>query len=118
MVQAFLMVYFWFFAISFIVGLLTLDSIGHIFATACLTAVVGATVTMLIVAPHMKEREAENAVNEITITAEDGREVFHYEGNAGVESNLEENYIKLISEDGNEYTVYYDDNDSISITNH
>lgn len=57
-----------------------------------------------------------NGINrEITITAEDGREIFHYEGKIDVESNHEDNYIKFESENGKRYIIYYGIQDTIII---
>ena len=46
---------------------------------------------------------------EITITAEDGREIFHYEGKVDVETKHEgnANYILFESEEGLRYIIYY-----------
>ncbi len=52
---------------------------------------------------------------EITITAEDGREIFHYEGKIDIESNHEDNYIKFDSEEGKRYIIYYGIQDTIKI---
>ena len=52
---------------------------------------------------------------EITITAEDGREIFHYEGKVDVESNHTDNYIKFESEEGKRYIIYYGIQDTIKI---
>lgn len=52
---------------------------------------------------------------EITITAEDGREIFHYEGKVDVETNHTDNYIKFESEDGKRYIIYYGIQDTIKI---
>lgn len=52
---------------------------------------------------------------EITITAEDGREIFHYEGKVDVESNHTDNYIKFESEEGKRYIIYYGIQDTITI---
>lgn len=52
---------------------------------------------------------------EITITAEDGREIFHYEGKVDVESNHDDNYIKFESEEGKRYIIYYGIQDTIKI---
>lgn len=60
--------------------------------------------------------ELSNGIDrEITITAEDGREIFHYEGKVDVESNHEDNYIKFESEDGKRYIIYYGIQDTITI---
>ena len=52
---------------------------------------------------------------EITITAEDGREIFHYKGKVDVESDHEDNYIKFESEEGKWYLIYYGITDTIVI---
>ena len=46
---------------------------------------------------------------EITITAEDGREIFHYEGKIDIETSHDgsENYILFESEEGYRYIIYY-----------
>ena len=62
------------------------------------------------------QSEIENGINrEITITAEDGREIFHYEGKVDIETNHEDNYIKFESEDGRRYIIYYGIQDTILI---
>lgn len=62
------------------------------------------------------QSEMSNGIErEITITAEDGREIFHYEGKVDVESNHVDNYIKFESEDGKRYIVYYGIQDTITI---
>ena len=52
---------------------------------------------------------------EITITAEDGRKIFHYEGKVDIESNHTDNYIKFESEEGKRYIIYYGIQDTITI---
>ena len=60
--------------------------------------------------------ELSNGIDrEITITAEDGREIFHYEGKVDVESNHTDNYIKFESEEGKRYIIYYGIQDTIKI---
>lgn len=60
--------------------------------------------------------ELSNGIDrEITITAEDGREIFHYEGKVDVESNHTDNYIKFESEQGKRYIIYYGIQDTITI---
>lgn len=62
------------------------------------------------------QSELTNGLNrEITITAEDGREIFHYEGKVDIESNHEDNYIKFEGEDGKRYMIYYGIQDTITI---
>lgn len=67
---------------------------------------------------YMKDykSEIENGIErEITVTAEDGREIFHYEGKIDIESNHEDNYIKFESEEGKRYIIYYGIQDTIEI---
>ena len=52
-------------------------------------------------------------VREVTITAEDGREIFHYEGKVDIEDN--ENYILFEGEDGRRYIIYYGKLDTVMI---
>lgn len=54
---------------------------------------------------------------EITITAEDGREIFHYEGKIDVETKHEgnANYILFESEEGQRYIIYYGITDTVFI---
>lgn len=62
------------------------------------------------------QSEIENGIDrEITITAEDGREIFYYEGKVDVESNHEDNYIKFEGEDGRRFIIYYGIQDTIKI---
>lgn len=52
---------------------------------------------------------------EIIITAEDGREIFRYDGKIDIESNHEDNYIKFDDEHGKRYIIYYGIQDTITI---
>ena len=52
---------------------------------------------------------------EITITAEDGREIFYYEGKVDIESDHTDNYIEFESEEGKRYIIYYGIQDTITI---
>ena len=62
------------------------------------------------------QSEIDNGIErEITITAEDGRTIFYYEGKVDIESNHEDNYIKFESEDGKRYIIYYGITDTILI---
>lgn len=66
----------------------------------------------------MKDFQSEltNGIDrEITITSEDGREIFHYRGKVDIESDHEDNYIKFESEDGKRYLIYYGVQDTITI---
>ena len=62
--------------------------------------------------------EISNGINrEITITAEDGREIFHYEGKIDIETSHanSENYILFESEEGLRYIIYYGVQDTVLI---
>ena len=62
------------------------------------------------------QSELSNGIErEITITAEDGREIFYYEGKVDIESDHEDNYIKFESEEGKRYIIYYGIQDTITI---
>lgn len=62
------------------------------------------------------QSEISNGIDrEITITAEDGREIFHYEGKVDIESDHDDNYIKFESEEGKRYIIYYGIQDTITI---
>lgn len=60
--------------------------------------------------------EINNGIDrEIIITAEDGREIFRYEGKIDVESDHNDNYIKFETEDGKRFLIYYGVQDTIII---
>ena len=62
------------------------------------------------------QSELSNGIErEITITAEDGREIFYYEGKVDIESDHNDNYIKFESEEGKRYIIYYGIQDTITI---
>ena len=64
------------------------------------------------------ESEVGGGLNrEITITAEDGREIFHYEGRVDVETKHDgnANYILFESEEGRRYIIYYGITDTVLI---
>lgn len=53
---------------------------------------------------------------EITITAEDGRIIYHYEGRCDIESAHEDNhYIKFETEEGKRQIIYYGVQDTVLI---
>jgi len=54
---------------------------------------------------------------EITITAEDGREIFHYEGKIDIETDHAgaDRYILFESEEGQRYIIYYGVQDTVLI---
>ena len=62
------------------------------------------------------QSEISNGIErEITITAEDGREIFYYEGKVDIESDHDDNHIKLESKEGKRYIIYYGIQDTITI---
>lgn len=54
---------------------------------------------------------------EITIYAEDGRQIFHYEGKVDIETKHDgnANYILFESEEGQRYLIYYGIQDTVLI---
>lgn len=53
---------------------------------------------------------------EITITAEDGRVIYHYEGKCDIEKAHEDNhYIKFETEEGKRQIIYYGVQDTVLI---
>lgn len=71
-------------------------------------------------ARSVKEYQSEfnnGLEREITITAEDGREIFHYEGKVDIETKHDENanYILFESEEGQRYLIYYGITDTVLI---
>jgi len=68
----------------------------------------------------MKDYESNfnnGLMREITITSEDGREIFHYEGKVDIETKHEGNgnYILFESEEGLRYIIYYGVMDTVVI---
>lgn len=64
------------------------------------------------------ESNLNNGLNrEITITAEDGREIFHYEGKIDIETEHDgnANYILFESEENQRYIIYYGIQDTVLI---
>lgn len=62
--------------------------------------------------------EMENGIErEITITAEDGRVIFHYEGKVdiGTANVKDANYICFETQDGKRYLIYYGIQDTLLI---
>lgn len=67
---------------------------------------------------HKKDIQSsvENGIDrEITITAEDGRVIFHYEGKIDIETDHTDNYIKFESEEGKRHIIYYGITDTVLI---
>lgn len=52
---------------------------------------------------------------EIIITAEDGREIFRYEGRIDIDNDHADNYIKFDDENGKRYLIYYGIQDTVTI---
>lgn len=65
-----------------------------------------------------KSEMSNGIYRELTITAEDGREIFSYEGKFDIEINKENDnrYLRFESEDGKRYTIMYGIQDTVIIT--
>lgn len=50
---------------------------------------------------------------EIVITAEDGREIFRYEGKIDLDMDNEGNYLRFETQDGKRYTIEYGVQDTV-----
>ena len=60
-----------------------------------------------------KSEMANGLDREITITAEDGREIFHYKGKFDVEMDNEGNYLRFETQSGKRFTVEYGIQDTV-----
>lgn len=60
-----------------------------------------------------KSELANGLEREITITAEDGREIFHYKGKFDVEMDNEGNYLRFETQSGKRFTVEYGVQDTV-----
>ena len=60
---------------------------------------------------------ANGIYREITITAEDGREIFHYEGKFDLERHEDgdDRYLRFETQDGKRYTISYGIQDTVLI---
>ena len=66
----------------------------------------------------MKDQQSNlsNGLNrEITVVAEDGREIFHYKGKCDIETDHNDNYILFEGEDGLRRMIYYGITDTVMI---
>lgn len=66
----------------------------------------------------MKDQQSNlsNGLNrEITVVAEDGREIFHYKGKCDIETDHDDNYILFEGEDGLRRMIYYGITDTVLI---
>ena len=66
----------------------------------------------------MKDQQSNlsNGLNrEITVVAEDGREIFHYKGKCDIETDHNDNYILFEGEDGLRRMIYYGITDTVLI---
>ena len=114
--------------------------VGLIIAAVCWAeeSITGAVITLLITAiitcgicwgghwycgstaegiRAMKDQQSnfDNGLNrEITITAEDGREIFYYKGKCDIEHN--DGYILFETENGKRMMIYYGITDTIIIS--
>ena len=63
-----------------------------------------------------QQSDLSNGLNrEITIVAEDGREIFHYKGKCDIETDHDDNYILFEGEDGLRRMIYYGITDTVMI---
>lgn len=66
----------------------------------------------------MKDQHSNlsNGLNrEITVVAEDGREIFHYKGKCDIETDHDDNYILFEGEDDLRRMIYYGITDTVLI---
>ena len=66
----------------------------------------------------MKDQHSNlsNGLNrEITVVAEDGREIFYYKGKCDIETDHDDNYILFEGEDGLRRMIYYGITDTVMI---
>ena len=66
----------------------------------------------------MKDQQSNlsNGLNrEITVVAEDGREIFYYKGKCDIETDHDDNYILFEGEDGLRRMIYYGITDTVLI---
>ena len=66
----------------------------------------------------MKDQHSNlsNGLNrEITVVAEDGREIFYYKGKCDIETDHDDNYILFEGEDGLRRMIYYGITDTVLI---
>ena len=66
----------------------------------------------------MKDQQSNlnNGLNrEITVVAEDGREIFHYKGKCDIETDHDDNYILFEGGDGLRRMIYYGITDTVMI---
>ena len=124
-----------FIGIVFIVGIIVTIAVANDYSAGC--AIAAAIITIIVCVALMFglswyhkntasgarsykdfESNLQNGLErEITITAEDGREIFHYEGKIDIETNHEgnANYILFESEEGQRYVIYYGIQDTVLI---
>lgn len=63
-----------------------------------------------------QQSNLSNGLNrEIIVTAEDGREIFHYKGKCDIETDHVDNYILFEGEDGLRRMIYYGITDTVLI---
>ena len=63
-----------------------------------------------------QQSNLSNGLNrEITVVAEDGREIFYYKGKCDIETDHDDNYILFEGEDGLRRMIYYGITDTVLI---
>lgn len=119
------------FVIGVIATILVADecSIGRTVATAIITIIICIALIFGLSWYHKNtasgarsykdfESNLQNGLErEITIYAEDGRQIFHYEGKVDIETKHSgnANYILFESEEGRRYIIYYGIQDTVLI---
>lgn len=66
----------------------------------------------------MKDQQSNfnnGILREVTVTAEDGREIYHYKGRVDIETNPENKYILFETEEGMRHMIYYGITDTVLI---
>lgn len=66
----------------------------------------------------MKDQQSNfnnGILREVTVTAEDGREIYHYKGRVDIETNPENKYILFETEEGMRHMIYYGVTDTVLI---
>lgn len=66
----------------------------------------------------MKDQQSSlnnGIMREVTVTAEDGREIYYYKGRVDIETNPENKYILFETEEGMRHMIYYGITDTVLI---
>lgn len=66
----------------------------------------------------MKDQQSNfnnGILREVTVTAEDGREIYHYKGRVDIETDPKNKYILFETEEGMRHMIYYGVTDTVLI---